>query len=471
MKQPLTLIGTLFFLFALILTGCNSGEEVENTPDEPEQPNVVEKTDDTEEEEIEEVIEEEVAPEADLGDYEVEMTAKAKVDGDFIRVLGESNLVPGSRIRVHLESITRTGLHVPISDNTTVDDQGNFEARINPLDSKEFRLIVSFRADQRDEVLAHYGEGNAKIEGPLVYREENNEGEIQQIAKLEKVIQLKEDVSEFSFDIPERIERPEDYGENNVWIEAEITNDHRYMYVHGRSNLLEGTGLFAEYWYSENDHLPQNNSFKPLTNINPDGTFEIMVRYTSLGKEGFVHLFTHSPNSKVPTEMTEAYGENYEKMEGDIVVERTDGSKRISTRVYLDPPEIEVSDDILLTTDDGETMMSVLDDMLFDFDESKLKDDAKEVLADIVKVLETLEDGTSIEIRGHTDSQGSEDYNLTLSEERAQSVMDFISENGSIDHLEFELIGYGQAKPVASNNNEDGRKRNRRVEIVINPNE
>jgi outer membrane protein OmpA-like peptidoglycan-associated protein len=72
----------------------------------------------------------------------------------------------------------------------------------------------------------------------------------------------------------------------------------------------------------------------------------------------------------------------------------------------------------------------------------------------------------NIVVEGHTDSRGSDSYNLDLSERRAQSVRDYLVTRGvSANHC--RAVGYGESRPVADNRTAEGRANNRRVEIVI----
>ena len=108
--------------------------------------------------------------------------------------------------------------------------------------------------------------------------------------------------------------------------------------------------------------------------------------------------------------------------------------------------------------------------MLFDFDKSSLKENAKETLNEVIDILEEIDKGELVQINGHTDNEGDAEYNLKLSEERAASVEEYLSKHGDIDDIKIEKKGYGETQPVESNEKEDGRKRNRRVEIVFNEN-
>jgi len=73
----------------------------------------------------------------------------------------------------------------------------------------------------------------------------------------------------------------------------------------------------------------------------------------------------------------------------------------------------------------------------------------------------------TLQIEGHTDSVGSDDFNQQLSERRADSVRDFLAEQG-VQTSSMTAHGFGKTQPVASNDTGEGRQRNRRVELVVN---
>ena len=77
---------------------------------------------------------------------------------------------------------------------------------------------------------------------------------------------------------------------------------------------------------------------------------------------------------------------------------------------------------------------------------------------------------TNIIIEGHTDSRGEEKYNQKLSEQRAKSVADALSNLG-VKNIRIKEIGYGENQPVADNSSDEGRQLNRRVEVAIFANE
>ena len=104
---------------------------------------------------------------------------------------------------------------------------------------------------------------------------------------------------------------------------------------------------------------------------------------------------------------------------------------------------------------------------LFDFDKSDLKPEGRAALDEVSdKIKAKGASVVDIDIIGHTDSIGTEEYNQGLSERRATSVRDFLAQQG-IGGQRMVAVGYGLTRPVADNSSREGRARNRRVEIVI----
>ncbi|MCW3479620.1 OmpA family protein [Neisseriaceae bacterium JH1-16] len=92
---------------------------------------------------------------------------------------------------------------------------------------------------------------------------------------------------------------------------------------------------------------------------------------------------------------------------------------------------------------------------------------AQKALSDVAGVLTQYPD-TTITVAGHTDSTGSQQYNQTLSQRRAQSVANVLQGHG-VAAARINSVGYGSSQPIADNNTVEGRAKNRRVEILINP--
>ena len=123
----------------------------------------------------------------------------------------------------------------------------------------------------------------------------------------------------------------------------------------------------------------------------------------------------------------------------------------------LEDAKIErVGEGILISFDSG---------ILFGYDSSTLQPEAKANISKLADILKKYPD-SNVLITGHTDSDGSDNYNQTLSEKRAKSVSDYAAYQG-ISSSRLSIVGLGENEPVASNDTENGKQLNRRVEIAI----
>jgi len=107
-----------------------------------------------------------------------------------------------------------------------------------------------------------------------------------------------------------------------------------------------------------------------------------------------------------------------------------------------------------------------MSDILFETGKADLKQELRENLSAIGAILQSLLTESKVMVEGHTDNVGSADFNQKLSEQRAKAVMQYLVERG-INASRLQAIGYGLTKPVADNKTEEGRAKNRRVELVI----
>jgi outer membrane protein OmpA-like peptidoglycan-associated protein len=119
-----------------------------------------------------------------------------------------------------------------------------------------------------------------------------------------------------------------------------------------------------------------------------------------------------------------------------------------------------VGEGIKITFDSG---------ILFEYDSSTLQPEAKTNIRKLAVILNKYPD-TNILITGHTDSDGTEQYNQSLSERRAKAVSDYSMSQG-ISSSRISVIGLGENEPVASNDTNYGKQLNRRVEIAVFANE
>ena len=120
---------------------------------------------------------------------------------------------------------------------------------------------------------------------------------------------------------------------------------------------------------------------------------------------------------------------------------------------------------ILETRDTARGLIVNMSDVLFDTGRHSLRPGAREKLAKVAGIT-LAHPGLKLEVEGHTDSVGGDEYNQQLSERRAQSVRDYLVQQG-VSAAAVTAVGFGKTQPVASNQTAEGRQRNRRVELVV----
>jgi outer membrane protein OmpA-like peptidoglycan-associated protein len=121
---------------------------------------------------------------------------------------------------------------------------------------------------------------------------------------------------------------------------------------------------------------------------------------------------------------------------------------------------------ILQTRDSARGLIVNMSDVLFDTGSYTLRPGAREKLAKISGIV-LAHPGLNLQVEGHTDSVGSDEFNQQLSERRAGSVRDFLIDQG-VPSAAVTSRGFGKTQPVATNDTPEGRQRNRRVELVVN---
>ena len=102
--------------------------------------------------------------------------------------------------------------------------------------------------------------------------------------------------------------------------------------------------------------------------------------------------------------------------------------------------------------------------ILFDFDSAELRPESIEELERVVKFMGDVPFATVL-VEGHTDSIGSDAYNMGLSDRRAKAVFDYLSSRG-VNPARMSSVGYGETRPIADNATDEGRQQNRRVMLI-----
>ena len=107
------------------------------------------------------------------------------------------------------------------------------------------------------------------------------------------------------------------------------------------------------------------------------------------------------------------------------------------------------------------------DSVKFSFDGDKVPDGAQAILDELANKVKGLDKAVYLEIEGHTDNIGSDQYNEKLGEARAEAVRNYLAEKAGIPLHAMSIISYGESKPVAANNTAEGRAKNRRVVVRV----
>ena len=168
---------------------------------------------------------------------------------------------------------------------------------------------------------------------------------------------------------------------------------------------------------------------------------------------------------------------------GDLVGGRRDRTERIvgtgigalaggAVGAYMDRQEQELrrqtaGTGVEVERQGDELVLTMPSGITFAFDRYDIEPQFRPTLNEIAETLSAYPQ-TMIDIYGHTDSTGTDAYNQTLSENRAQSVANYLSTRG-VQRVRMATQGFGESQPIADNSTESGRSANRRVEIRIVP--
>lgn len=234
---------------------------------------------------------------------------------------------------------------------------------------------------------------------------------------------------------------------------------------------------------SASNFLPDQQNFT-LPSLGNDTTITVDVYLTPIAKKLIVTGTTFDKKTEQPIKSsveiqprirkgpflkTTAEGGKYEQelpgMGMYIITAKADGYLNAVDSIEVDNEENSplFKDLFLAPIEVGLTVR--LKNIYFDFDKTTLK---RESFTELDKVVDFLKQNSTVEIEisGHTDGKGSDDYNLNLSQGRSQSVVDYIISKG-IESYRLTAHGYGESKPIDSNDTEEGRANNRRVEFTV----
>jgi outer membrane protein OmpA-like peptidoglycan-associated protein len=161
--------------------------------------------------------------------------------------------------------------------------------------------------------------------------------------------------------------------------------------------------------------------------------------------------------------------QNDEKGEGAVIGAAAGAGigALIGRRMDKQQQELEQLEGVEVTrTGDDQIDVAIQNEILFDVDSASLRPRARATLEELAEVFRKYPD-TALRIEGHADSTGSYAHNQRLSDRRAEAVRNYLEMQGVKD-ARIDAIGFGESEPRASNDSEEGRQLNRRVEISIN---
>ncbi|MGN7385358.1 hypothetical protein [Sporosarcina sp. SAFN-015] len=331
MRQRILMVFSALFII-MLLVGCTKNED-DSVTEAADTPEKVEGEEADGEEEVPEESEVEIVKPAEhLGEMEIEFAGTASIEGSEVKVVGQTNLLEGSILFIDMDWVEGTLFG---GNNTAiVEHDGSFTYETKLPDKVDGMITLELKfepAQQNDEIREHYGESGENLEGPFIRQYDYKMKEIV-YKKASAIVVLPREEGAVEVEItPPTWNKPDDYG--STWIRIEptkVVKDESYIYVDGTSNLLEGTSLRGRAI------LPGyiTSGFIGHTTVNPDGSFSIIfenpesnTRIKNL-EEYEITVETDLYNTLFATAI-EAYGENGEKMTGDLIEEEGDGKKAI----------------------------------------------------------------------------------------------------------------------------------------------
>lgn len=157
-----------------------------------------------------------------------------------------------------------------------------------------------------------------------------------------------------------------------------------------------------------------------------------------------------------------------ERQEAERIQQEKDAAAAAAARsatAALRAQLLQQLNSVLQTTDSPRGLVVNMADVLFDSGKYNLKPDAQIKLAKLAGIIQS-HPGLSLAIEGHTDNIGSDEANMKLSQQRADTVRSFLIQQGLAPDM-VSAVGLGKAGPVADNSTNEGRQKNRRVEIIV----
>jgi OOP family OmpA-OmpF porin len=174
-----------------------------------------------------------------------------------------------------------------------------------------------------------------------------------------------------------------------------------------------------------------------------------------------------SENGRLRSEMKDLLKDS----DGDGVADKLDKCPGTAMGTVVDGagcplkvPAPQITERVIITEADRKVVAEAISNLEFDFGKATIRSRSYTTLNRVAALL--VEKSFSLKLAGHTDSKGSDSFNMGLSKDRAESIKAYLVSQGA-NASRIEAIGYGESQPIANNDTEKGRQQNRRVEFTL----
>lgn len=265
-----------------------------------------------------------------------------------------------------------------------------------------------------------------------------------------------------------RIEHP-DYKTSTETVE--VTGDAEQSFDFGLLQEAKEKGsLLIRVKDFEGNPIPATISFPEQPEIQPMQTNEFGQAKITVNPGKYI-VAANSPKMELQTNTVDLGSAQKLFVDFSLEPEVTKKAESELTKPVEDEPEVSEIKSLppvipAVKISKNQKQIVVSEKIQFEVNKTTLTSDSKQTLDDVAKFLKKHTEIKKLQIGGHTDSTGNADINLKLSQERAMAVKTYLVKQG-INPARLEAKGFGQTKPIADNETEEGQSQNRRVEFII----
>ncbi|GAA0588590.1 hypothetical protein GCM10009001_00580 [Virgibacillus siamensis] len=269
------------------------------------------------------------------GPLNVQFGGSVTYSDHHLTVEGKTNLPAGASVFVNpmaLTSVTLMGTSGP----TEVRQDGSFVYETEIPEEYEYGLNVKIRfrpEDQTSESIKRkYGEFGKKLKGSFVRLYAINE-KVSRQASTTLYMPLKENGSATTEIVKPDWEKPDDYGNTNIRMEADVRYNKKFVFIKGKSNLIEGSQLDISVLTPEGSLSGSGDKVR----VNPDGSFRVQIENPSDIKKlsNYTVRLKFAPSPYSWDNIVDKYGESGQKMTGKLVEKNSVGEKKAFLKVKL----------------------------------------------------------------------------------------------------------------------------------------